>query len=99
MIKLKINVEEITPVEDKDNKVEILFPNPVNNIVHISNIQIQNCNSIKIIDENGSDCSKKCLIIILPDGIDLNLQNLGTGVYFIQIKTLTISKTYKVIKN
>jgi hypothetical protein len=99
MIKVKINIEAITPVDEKSNNVEVLYPNPTNSNIHLLNIKIQNISEIKVSNEQGNDISKKCIISILPFGVDINMQKLITGVYFIQVNTATISKTYKTIKN
>jgi hypothetical protein len=99
MIKVKINIEAITPVDEKSNNIEVLYPNPTNSNVHLPNVKIQNISEIKVSNEQGYDISKKCIISILPFGIDINMQKLITGIYFIQINTATISKTYKTIKN
>ncbi len=64
--------------------------------IPINNMDIK---QISIFSENGVDYTSKCYINILPSGIEINLQKLSIGSYFIRFNYGEFLKTYKVIKN
>lgn len=99
LCKIKINDQEVVPVIETEYEPEILYPNPTNSVVIIPNIQLQNISDIKVFDEKGSNLSKNCQINILPNGVEINMSNLLTGIYFIQINNSVFSKSFKVIRN
>jgi len=99
LCKIKINDQEVVPVLETSEVTEILYPNPTNSVVVIPNFQLQNINELKVFDEKGSDLSKNCQINILTNGVEVNMSNLLTGIYFIQINNSNSSKSFKVIKN
>lgn len=98
ILKIKILVDEVTPVEESREEYEILYPNPTNSMVTIpiNNVDIK---QISIFSEKGIDLTPKCLINVLPSGIEINLQKLSNGLFFIRLDNGKVLKTYKVIKN
>ena len=82
-----------TDVEDNNNKLNIIYPNPANNILYISNLKEYNTN-VKIYDIKGK--------LVLEKNISnkeyLNISNLKKGVYQIKFKGSDWNETRKLIK-
>lgn len=76
-----------------DNEIR-LFPNPVTTILKIENFTGEVLN-VSINDISG----KK--IQVLKSGnevIEINLKNLNSGIYFVQVSSKTKSSTFKMVK-
>ena len=86
-----LNVSEIDKVKFT------IYPNPVDDFVTISGEQMGQIQQIKVIDVNGKTV-KNCLFNN-ESQIEIDLLNLNSGVYFINIYTINNNNTsYKIIK-
>jgi hypothetical protein len=74
-----------------------VYPNPVNNIVNITNNSGLQINKAVITDINGR--TVKSLNVNGVSELQINVSDLNTGVYFMNIETNEGSATKKIIKN
>lgn len=75
-----------------------VYPNPANNQLNVELINNSNLNSeIRIYNKLGQIVLSSKTKIFRT--INLNISNLNTGVYIIEIRTDNVSKTKKFIKN
>ena len=74
-----------------------MYPNPVNSIVTISNKENIVLNSISISDINGRTVKQMSFDNV--DSVQLNVSDLGSGIYFMNIATDSGNAVKKFIKN
>lgn len=71
-----------------------VYPNPVKNIVNISNLNNEEITTITISDINGRVVKNSN-----SDFSSISLEELNRGIYFLKINTLNGSGTTRIIKN
>ncbi len=74
-----------------------VYPNPANDIVNIAAANGSQINSAKITDING-----RVVIIVKVADIcraQLNVSELNSGVYFLNVETTAGSSTARIVKN
>ena len=81
---------------DKLNKV-LLYPNPVNNVLTVDLSQTTPIKQLILTDVSGRIVYQ--LDNITNSKLQINLANFSNGLYLLKLKTTTMSKTFKVIKN
>lgn len=90
------NVSEVLSAKDFLFSKISVYPNPATNVVNISNADNININNIEIVDING-----RVIKVVTPktiSTIEINISDLTSGVYFMNIKTNEGSTTKKIIK-
>lgn len=90
---LVVTVEICSAVENTTMLAPTLFPNPTEDIVHLSGLAPNS--SIKVLDAGGGllkaiSCSSANLL--------LDLQDHAQGIYFIQVSSVSGAFVYKVMK-
>ncbi len=73
-----------------------IFPNPVNDVVNITNNDNIKINKIKIYNENGKFVKEENYNT--ENNIQLNIENLQSGIYMLDLETDHGSATKKIIK-
>ena len=77
-----------------------VFPNPVNDIVHVENItELMGSESVSVIDIYGRTLLEAQNMKITGTGFTLDLTTLPAGIYFLKIETKDDQFIRKVIKN
>uniref|UniRef100_UPI00404B6BFC S8 family serine peptidase n=1 Tax=Flavobacterium sp. TaxID=239 RepID=UPI00404B6BFC len=77
----------------------VLYPNPVNDVLNIANINHSDIKSISIIDMNGRVIINSSLFVNTNNNIVISTVNLQSGVYFLQIQdTKGMMTHHKFIK-
>lgn len=95
-INFTVNVNATLSVQDNVFDEFKVFPNPTNGIVTISGLNKSNTLNIQLIDISGRVIYTKNLKTINQNKTELDMSDLSTGTYFIQIET-DINKTVKKI--
>ncbi len=78
------------------NKDFLVFPNPTNSIISISNTENVTINKISITDVNGRIVKADNFVNI--SNIELNISDLNNGLYFINIYSENGLTTKKIVK-
>ena len=73
-----------------------IFPNPVNDVLHIKLPSESENATIMLLDVLGNRVLEK--LLLSTDEV-LNMSNLASGLYILQIKSNVESKTIKLIKS
>jgi PKD repeat protein len=89
-----------TAIEELENQTNFaIYPNPFQ-----SNITLSNTNSnsmvgiVTIFDATGKAISYESLNIGPGNNLQMNVENLANGIYFIEVRTNESNKTIKVLK-
>ena len=85
-----IQGNDIPKIFDDEN-IDI-FPNPAHNIIHVTTLN-STINNIKIVDLQGK------ILINSTTALDIDIQHLANGIYFMQIFTPNNILTKKFIKH
>ena len=85
-------------VNEIDSHIDItLFPNPVSNDLHLIHLDLQS--EIRIVDIVGREYDVKSIINSEQQSVKIDLSNLKTGTYIVQILSdKGIVKSFKIIK-
>jgi len=90
-------VTETLSTNDILNTKLSVYPNPVNNMVNVSNSLNVLMNSVSITDINGRVV--KNVVLSNVSDAQINVAELNTGVYFLKIETNEGTATKKIVKN
>jgi hypothetical protein len=96
----KLDWDRITTVEENKD-VEILYPNPTNNVLNLSqNIVIPQNYSLKIISLNGQVIREiiNTFIAFGQFNQNIDVSYLQSGFYFLVLEGNNFTKTWKIIK-
>lgn len=103
---VKVDNVKITALKDLPTYLSVnevlnekfnIFPNPVNDVVNITNNDNIKINKIKIYNENGKFVKEENYNT--ENNIQLNIENLQSGIYMFDLKTDHGSVSKKIIKN
>ena len=103
---VKVDNIKITALKDIPSYLSInevlnekfnIFPNPVNDVVNITNNDNIQVKKIKIYSESGKFINEENFNT--EDNIQLNIENLQSGIYLLNFETDHGSATKKIIKN
>ena len=88
-------VQNISFINEQSNENALIFPNPAADLINI--ISDHNIQKIKMYDTKGSLLeSIKLLNKSTSESIDIS--QLPSGLYFIEVELFTITKRFKLIK-
>lgn len=88
----KTTVIEMLGVKENQLAVARLYPNPVQDQLHIA-VQQGDLQTVNVYDLNGRLC------ITSTDAHIVNTQALVAGMYFVKVTTTTGTATYKIMRN
>lgn len=91
-----VNVTQVLGTSEFAENTIAVYPNPVKNVVNISNTGTATIEKVKITDLNGRVV--KTSTIGSTAEAQINIADLNTGVYFMEINTDHGSTTKKIIK-
>jgi ELWxxDGT repeat protein len=81
---------------DKSGEEFIIFPNPAQTVVNVQNLKGKNIKSLRIHDASGKLVTN---VLSNKNKVEVDVQNLPTGLYFLIISTDTGIITKKLIKD
>ncbi|MBW2937748.1 T9SS type A sorting domain-containing protein [Aureisphaera sp. CAU 1614] len=90
---LQISCEDILGTNTFENKAITIFPNPVENILHIS--AINNIDNIYVYDITGAEIFSKA---ISNSNFEIDFSSFSNGVYFVKTVANNTVESFKVIK-
>jgi hypothetical protein len=96
VLKLKINIEEITPVDENKTPIEVIYPNPTTGNISIT-INQKLLNGNWILNNYTGNQVKQGLISNI-DVLQLNFSDLPVNTYFLTLINGNEKVTYKFIK-
>jgi WD40 repeat protein len=100
-VKLIKGIYEPMTVGEEEITIDILYPNPTNNLVNIEFTLTSETNlNIEVTDINGTTL-ETIPNIVYPVGLNTyqyNCSNLSNGTYFIKISSAEFNKVYKFVK-
>lgn len=88
----KTTVIEMLGVKENQLAVARLYPNPVQDQLHIA-VQQGDLQTVNVYDLNGRLC------LTSTDALVVNTQALVAGMYFVKVTTTTGTATYKIMRN
>ena len=89
-----VNSTQITSIKEVNNEKFMIFPNPANNKIKISNSVSLNNSSIEIYSITGTLISKPCL----NNKNEIDISNLSKGIYIIKINSEKYNIVKKIVK-
>src|SRR5690606_23293788 len=83
-------------ISQKVEEEFLIFPNPARTTVNLQNLKSKNIKSVKVYNVSGKLISN---VLYDKDKIEMSVEDLNKGLYFLVIKTETGIITRKLIKN
>jgi hypothetical protein len=101
-----LNVYDLNDLEDNlndiptnsINEIENLFPNPTNGFLQIYLSELNSPLNITISNLNGETVKTINDVEVINNQVNLNIQDLPTGSYFIRLQSASYLITFKVMK-
>ncbi len=93
----QFTVSAALSVEDAISKKFSVYPNPSNNVINVSNNENINVNAIQITDLNGRIV--KNVKFVNATEIQVNVADLATGMYMMNISSDQGTATKKIVRN
>jgi aminopeptidase N len=90
----------VTSVERNVNDLDVkIYPNPANNTIYVDFAELPDIKSIQVINLNGRILKQFPSEVLPKIGLlKIGLENLSSGLYFLQVETNNIIKTLTFIK-
>jgi hypothetical protein len=90
----------VTSVEKNVNDLDVkIYPNPANNTIYVDFAELPDIKSIQVINLNGRILKQFPSEVLPKIGLlKISLENLSSGLYFLQVETNNIIKTLTFIK-